>query len=195
MSLLLLGKPAPQFTAKAVVNGNSIADFSLDSMLGRYVVLFFYPLDFTFVCPTELHSFQERLSDFSQRGADLVACSVDSVYTHSAWLRSPKNQGGIEGITYPILSDLNKSIAAQYHVLDQNQGIAYRGLFVIDPKGIVRYVQINDLPIGRSVEETLRIVDALIFHAEHGEVCPANWKKGSKSLEPTEEGLKGFFAH
>lgn len=195
MSLLLLGKPAPQFSAKAVVNGHTIADFSLDSLLGRYVVLFFYPLDFTFVCPTELHSFQERLADFSQRGADLVACSVDSVYTHSAWLRSPKNQGGIEGITYPLVSDLNKSIAAQYHVLDSDQGIAYRGLFIIDPKGIIRYVQINDLPIGRSVEETLRIVDALIFHAEHGEVCPANWKKGSKSLQATEEGLKSFFAH
>lgn len=195
MSLLLLGKPAPKFSAKAVINGNTITDFSLDSLLGHYVVLFFYPLDFTFVCPTELHSFQERLADFSQRGVEIVACSVDSVYSHSAWLRSPKNQGGIEGITYPLVSDLNKSIAAQYHVLDENQGIAYRGLFIIDPKGIVRYVQINDLPIGRSVEETLRIVDALIFHAEHGEVCPANWKKGSKSLEATEEGLKSFFAH
>lgn len=195
MSLLLLGQPAPQFSSKAVINGNTISDFSLASMLGRYVVLFFYPLDFTFVCPTELHSFQEHLSEFTKRGVEVVGCSVDSVYTHLAWLRSPKTQGGIEGITYPLISDLNKSIARQYHVLDEKEGIAYRGLFIIDPKGIVRHQQINDLPIGRSIEETLRIVDAILFHAEHGEVCPANWQKGSKSLQPTEEGLKVFFTH
>jgi peroxiredoxin (alkyl hydroperoxide reductase subunit C) len=185
MSLLLLGQPAPSFSAKAVIKDTIISDFCLESFLGKYVVLFFYPLDFTFVCPTELHAFQEYLPKFQERGVEIIGCSVDSPYTHLAWLQSPKTKGGIEGITYPLVSDLNKSIAKKYYVLDEKEGIAYRGLFIIDPKGIVRHVQINDLPIGRSMEETLRTIDAILFHAEHGEVCPAGWQKGKKSMQPT----------
>ena len=194
MNTLLVGRKAPSFSGKAAFKGKTVADFSLGSLLGKYVVLFFYPLDFTFVCPTELHAFQIKLEEFHKRGAELVACSVDSCYSHQAWLNTPKLQGGIEGIEYPILSDLNKSIARDYHVLNEEEGIAYRGLFIIDPEGIVRHQLINDFPIGRSVDEVLRILDALIFHKLHGEVCPANWHSGAKSMKATPEGLAQFFS-
>ncbi len=193
MSSLLVGRKAPKFSAKAVCKGEMIADFSLEKLLGRYVVLFFYPLDFTFVCPTELHAFQSKLKDFQQRGAEIVGCSVDSCYTHQAWLNTPKSKGGIEGITYPILADLSKTIALDYHVLEEKEGIAFRGLFVIDPKGIVRHQLVNDLPIGRSVDEVLRILDALIFHEQYGEVCPANWRTGEKTMKTDAQGLVDFF--
>lgn len=193
MSMLLIGKKAPQFQAEAVVNGEIVKNFSLESFGGKYVILFFYPLDFTFVCPTELHAFQEKLSEFEVRGAQVVGCSVDSVFCHLAWLKIPKVEGGIKGVTYPMVSDLNKDIAKQYHVLDMQAGVAFRGLFLMDQRGAVRHQLVNDLPLGRSVDEVLRLLDALIFHEKHGEVCPANWKKGDKLMKPSQEGLSAYF--
>ncbi len=192
MGSLLVGRKAPNFSAKAVSKGQFI-DCSLQDYLGKYVVLFFYPLDFTFVCPTELHAFQDKKEDFLERGAELIGCSIDSVYSHLAWLNTPRSKGGIEGIEYTILADLNKSIARDYQVLDEQEGIAYRGLFIIDPEGVICHQVVNDLPIGRSVQETLRVLDAIIFHKENGEVCPANWTPGKKSMQTTQEGLVHFF--
>jgi peroxiredoxin 2/4 len=192
--MLLIGKKAPSFRCKAVVNGAIVEDFSLENLANKYVVLFFYPLDFTFVCPTELHAFQEELEEFQKRGAEVVACSVDSCYSHLAWVNTPKSKGGIEGVSYPLVADLSKSIARDYHVLEEKEGIAYRGLFVIDPEGVIRHQVVNDLPIGRSIIEVLRVLDALIFHANYGEVCPANWKQGSKALQATSQGVEYFFA-
>ncbi|MBM3199210.1 MAG: peroxiredoxin [Chlamydiae bacterium] len=194
MSTLLIGRKAPSFTAKALVQGKIIENFSLQSFLGKYVVLFFYPLDFTFVCPTELHAFQSRLLDFEKRGAQLVGCSIDSCYSHFAWVKTPKAKGGIEGIEYPLVSDLNKSIAKEFHVLEENLGIAYRGLFILDREGVVRHQLVNDFPLGRSVEEVLRTLDALIFYETHGEVCPANWHAGDIAMKPTQEGLVQYFS-
>ena len=193
MSHLLIGKTAPHFKAKAVVKGIILDEFSLLDFLGKYVVFFFYPLDFTFVCPTELHAFQEKLAEFEKRNTQVVACSVDSWFSHCAWLNTPKSKGGIEGVEYPIVSDLNKTISSNYQVLKEDEGVAYRGLFLIDKQGIVRHQLINDLPIGRSVDEVLRTVDALISFEKNGEVCPANWKIGSKSMKPTQEGLVSYF--
>ena len=192
--MTLVGKKAPKFTAKAVVNHN-ISTVNLDDYLGQYVVLFFYPLNFTFVCPTELHAFQEQLPAFEKRGVQLIGCSVDSHFSHAAWLKAPKTSGGIEGVSYPLVSDLNKSIAKAYDVLNEEAGIAYRGLFLLDQQGIVRHALVNDLGLGRSVGEVLRLVDALIFHEKNGEVCPANWQAGSKGMKPTEQGLTEFFGH
>lgn len=193
MSQLLMGKPAPHFTAKAVVKGQIIDAFSLRDLLGKYVVFFFYPLDFTFVCPTELHAFQEKLPEFEKRGAALVGCSVDSWFSHAAWLNIPRNKGGIAGVEYPIVSDLTKQIASSYQVLKEEDGIAYRGLFLIDKQGIIRHQLINDLPLGRSVDEVLRMLDALDFVEKNGEVCPANWKSGARSMKPTQEGVVAYF--
>jgi len=193
MSNLLIGKAAPIFKAKAVVKGKIIDEFSLEDFLGKYVLFFFYPLDFTFVCPTELHAFQDKLTEFHKREAQVIGCSIDSWYTHAAWMNQPKSQGGIAGIEYPIVSDLNKEIAKDYHVLKENEGIAYRGQFLIDKTGIIRHQLVNDLPIGRSVDEALRLLDALIFHEKNGEVCPANWSAGAKSMKPTQEGLVQYF--
>ncbi|HEX2580256.1 MAG TPA: peroxiredoxin [Rhabdochlamydiaceae bacterium] len=190
----LIGKPAPSFKTKAVVNGKIVTDFSLSCFLGKYVVFFFYPLDFTFVCPTELHAFQQQLENFGKKNAQVVGCSVDSANCHLAWLNTPKNKGGIEGVSYPLVSDLTKSIAQNYQVLKEDEGIAYRGLFLIDKEGIVRHQLVNDLPLGRSVEEALRILDALIHFEKHGEVCPANWTTGAKTMKPTQEGLENYFA-
>ena len=189
----LVGKKAPEFKAKAVVNGQIVDHFSLSDFHGKYVVFFFYPLDFTFVCPTELHAFQEKLKEFEKRGAQVVGCSVDSWFSHSAWLDMPKEKGGICGVTYPIVSDITKSIARDFQVLKEEDGIAYRGLFLLDQQGIVRHQLVNDLPLGRSVDEVLRLLDALIFHEQHGEVCPANWKPGAKAMKPDEEGLAEYF--
>lgn len=194
MSQILIGKTAPHFSTQAVVKGKIINDFSLRDYINRqYVVLFFYPLDFTFVCPTELHAFQEKLFEFEERNAALIGCSVDSCYSHLAWLSTPKSQGGIQGIQYPLVSDLNKTIAKNYQVLKEEEGIAYRGLFLIDKQGIIRHQLINDLPLGRSVEEALRMLDALAYFEKNGEVCPANWKLGSKSMKPTTDGLAHYF--
>lgn len=194
MNPILVGKKAPQFKAKAVVGDKIIDNFSLEEYIGKYVLFFFYPLDFTFVCPTELHAFQERLLDFRARNAEVVACSVDSWYSHYTWLTTPKNKGGIQGIEYPIVSDLNKVISRLYQVLKEEEGIAYRGLFLIDRQGIIRHQLINDLPLGRSIDEALRTLDALIFHEKYGEVCPANWNVGEKTMLPTQEGLVKYFS-
>lgn len=189
----LVGKKAPEFKAKAVVKDKVYDDFCLSDFVGKYVLFFFYPLDFTFVCPTELHAFQEKLKEFEQRNVQIVGCSVDSCFSHSAWLATPKSKGGIQGVAYPIVSDLNKSISRNFQVLKEEEGIAYRGLFLIDKEGIVRHQIVNDFPLGRSVDEALRMVDALISHEEHGEVCPANWKAGAKMMKPTEQGLAEYF--
>jgi peroxiredoxin (alkyl hydroperoxide reductase subunit C) len=190
----LVGKEAPGFDAKAVVDGKIVEGFSLKDLQGKKVLLFFYPLDFTFVCPTELHAFQEKLEEFEKKNCQVIGCSVDSVFTHLAWLKTPKSKGGIEGVDYPLLSDLNKLIAERYGVLIREEGIALRGLFLIDEKGIVRHQVVNDLPLGRSVDEALRMLDALIFFEKHGEVCPANWRQGNKAMKATPEGLAQFFA-
>ncbi|MBF8264083.1 MAG: pRDX1 [Parachlamydiales bacterium] len=189
----LIGKKAPEFKAKAVVKDKILDDFSLTDYSGKYVIFFFYPLDFTYVCPTELHAFQERLKDFEKRNAQVIGCSVDSWYSHLAWLNIAKNKGGIQGITYPIVSDLNKTISRSFQVLKEDEGVAYRGLFLIDRNEIIRHQLVNDLPLGRSVDEALRLLDALIFHEQNGEVCPANWKSGAKAMKPTEQGLAEFF--
>lgn len=190
---LLVGKSAPDFSAKAVINNQIVSDFSLKNFQGKYVVLFFYPLDFTFVCPTELHAFQEKLAEFEARQAQVIGCSIDSCYSHHAWLNTPKNKGGIQGVTYPLVSDINKTIAKDYDVLFEEEGIAYRGLFLIDREGRVRHQVVNDLPLGRSVEEALRILDALIFFEKNGEVCPANWQSGKPSFKPNHDALEKYF--
>ena len=190
---MLVGKKAPDFNTQAVVGDKIVNHFSLKNYLGKYILFFFYPLDFTFVCPTELHAFQAAKEDFEKRGAQLVGCSVDSAHCHVAWLGTPKAKGGIQGITYPLVADLNKSIAKDYQVLKEDEGIAYRGLFLIDREGVVRHQLVNDLPLGRSVEEALRLLEALIFHEAHGEVCPANWKVGNPSMKATREGLEDYF--
>lgn len=193
MNSLLVGNAAPDFKTKAVVKGSIVENFSLQDFLGKYVVFFFYPLDFTFVCPTELHAFQEMAAEFEARNAQVIGCSVDSSFSHLTWFQTPRSKGGIEGVEYPLVSDLNKSISRSYHVLKEDEGIAYRGLFLIDRQGIVRHQLVNDLPLGRSIEEVLRILDALITFEEQGEVCPANWKVGLKTMKPTTEGLLGYF--
>ncbi|MBF0386876.1 MAG: peroxiredoxin [Candidatus Omnitrophica bacterium] len=190
---VLVGKQAPDFSATAVKEDQIIDKFSLSSLKGKHVVLFFYPLDFTFVCPTELHAFSDKLEEFNKRGVEVVGVSVDSHFSHLAWLRIPKSRGGIEGVRYPIVSDLNKTISRDYDVLAEGRGIAYRGLFLIDRTGIVRHQVVNDLPLGRSVDEALRMVDALQFFEANGEVCPANWRKGDKSMKADQKGLEAFF--
>ena len=205
----LIGKQAPKFSAAAVVNGHEIVDnFSLEQYKGnKYVVFFFYPMDFTFVCPTELHAFQEKLAEFEKRNVAVVGCSVDSQHSHFAWLNTPKNQGGIQGVTYPIVADLSKSISESFGVLagsyapDENGNwvcegtpVAYRGLFLIDKEGVVRHSVINDLPLGRSVDEAIRVVDALQHFEEFGEVCPANWTKGKDAHKATEDGVASYLS-
>ncbi|RUA09170.1 MAG: peroxiredoxin [Flavobacteriia bacterium] len=206
---VLVGKKAPSFTAQAVVDGGKIVEeFSLDQYLGKkHVVFFFYPKDFTFVCPTELHAFQEKLAEFEKRNTAVVACSTDTEQSHWGWLQVSKAQGGIKGVKYPIVADTNKTISKNYDVLagdfyydenDQLQAegelIAYRGLFLIDKDGIVRHQLVNDLPLGRNVDEALRMVDALQFNEEHGEACPANWNSDKEGLEATHEGVADYLA-
>lgn len=191
--MVLVNKPAPDFCAKTVIDQKIVDDFKLSQFRGKYVVLFFYPLDFTFVCPTEIHAFQDKLSEFEKRNVQVIGVSTDSWFSHLAWLKTPKNVGGIQGVTYPLVSDFNKSIATQYGVLLENLGVALRGLFLIDKEGIVQHQVVNNLPLGRSVEEVLRVVDALQFTEKYGEVCPANWKNGAKAMKPSENGLKEYF--
>ncbi|TAL67453.1 MAG: peroxiredoxin [Bacteroidetes bacterium] len=206
---VLTGKKAPAFTASAVINGGEIIEgFSLGQYLGKkYVVFFFYPADFTFVCPTELLAFQERIKEFEERNVAVVACSVDSHFSHWKWLQTELNQGGIKGVKYPIVSDLSKTISENYDVLAGDYDYsedgdvtftgdprAYRGLFLIDKKGIVRHQTVNDMPLGRSVSETLRMVDALQFFEENGEVCPADWHKGEKGMKATQEGVSKYLS-
>ena len=192
--MVLVNKPAPNFSAKAVVQDTILENFSLSDFHGKkYVVLFFYPLDFTFVCPTELHAFQEKLDEFTKRHVQVIGVSTDSWFSHLAWLNLDKKLGGISGVTYPLVSDFTKKIARDYDVLIEEEGIALRGLFLIDKNGIVQHQLVNNLPLGRSVDEVLRLVDALQFTEKHGEVCPANWQKGEKAMKPNEKGLKEFF--
>jgi len=191
---VLVGRQAPEFDLEAVVDGGKFIDScKLSDYRGKYVVLFFYPLDFTFVCPTELHAFQSRLEEFSHKNVAVLGCSVDSKFSHHAWLNTPRSQGGIQGVTFPLLSDINKEASKAYDVLAEKEGVAYRGLFLIDREGIVRYQVVNDLGLGRNVEEVLRMVEALQFTEEFGEVCPANWQKGERAMKPTDEGLKEYF--
>lgn len=192
--MVLVSKKAPEFCAKAVVNNQVVNEFKLSDYRGKYVVLFFYPLDFTFVCPTELHAFQEKLNEFKKRNTEVVAVSTDSWFSHLAWLRTPQKEGGIAGVTYPIVSDFNKTISRDYGILLEDLGVALRGLFLIDQNGVVQHQVVNNLPLGRSVEEALRMVEALQFTEKHGEVCPANWKEGKKAMKATEAGLKEYFA-
>lgn len=206
---VLVGKVAPRFSAQAVINGKDIVeDFSLEQYLGqKHVVFFFYPKDFTFVCPTELHAFQEKLAEFEARNVAVVACSTDTEQSHWGWLQMPKEKGGIHGITYPIVADTTKTISMNYGVLfgeyDFNEDdemvstgpmIAFRGLFLIDKDGIVRHQIVNDLPLGRNVDEALRMVDALQYFEENGEVCPANWHKGSIAMKATHDGVADYLA-
>jgi peroxiredoxin 2/4 len=205
----LVGKKAPHFSAGAVVNGGTVVNgFSLDQYIGKkHVVFFFYPKDFTFVCPSELHAFQSRLADFEARGCAVVACSTDTEESHWGWLQMDKAAGGIKGITYPVVADTTKTISMNYGVLagdyDYNENgeleatgpmIAYRGLFLIDKSGVVQHALINNFPLGRNVDEALRMVDALQFFEENGEVCPANWTKGSEGMKATHEGVAQYLA-
>ncbi len=190
---VLVGKQAPDFTATAVEKDQIIENFKLSDFKGQYIVLFFYPLDFTFVCPTELHAFSDKLNDFSERNTKVIGVSIDSHFSHLAWLNTPKSKGGIQGVAYPIVSDLNKTISHDYDVLVDGAGIAYRGLFLLDKDHVVRHQVVNDLPLGRNVSETIRMIDALQFTEKHGEVCPANWNQGDKSMVPTQDGLEAFF--
>ncbi|WP_213318983.1 peroxiredoxin [Chlamydiifrater volucris] len=189
----LVGSQAPSFVARAVVDGE-VETISLESYRGRNVVLFFYPKDFTFVCPTELHAFQDALSDFEKRDAIVLGCSVDDEETHKRWLDTPKKEGGVAGISYPLISDVSREISQKYGVLHPEENLSFRGLFLIDKIGIIRHAVINDLPLGRSVEEELRVLDALLFFERNGMVCPANWKQGSRAMVPNEEGLKEYFS-
>ena len=188
-------KPAPTFTATAVMPDNSFNDnFSLEDLKGKYVGLFFYPLDFTFVCPSEIIAFDKQLQAFKDRGCEVVGVSVDSHFTHLAWKNTPVNAGGIGHVQYPLVADLNKKIARKYGVLLKDAGIALRGLFLIDKEGVLRHALINDLPLGRSVDEAIRLVDALTFTEEHGEVCPANWKQGEEAMKPSAEGVAAYLS-
>ncbi len=206
---VLVGRKAPLFKAQAVVNGGEfVPDFSLEQFVGKkYVLFFFYPKDFTFVCPTELHAFQEKLAEFESRDTQVVACSTDTEMSHWGWLQVSKEKGGIGGVTYPIVADTNKTISTDYDVLvgdyDYNEDgelivegelIAYRGLFLIDKEGIVRHQVVNDLPLGRNVDEALRMVDALQFFEENGEVCPANWSKGKEAMKASHAGTAEYLA-
>lgn len=190
---VLVGKSAPEFNVKAVKAGEVIDGFTLSQFKGKkYVVLFFYPLDFTFVCPTELHEFQAKLAEFEKLDAQVIGASTDSWFSHVAWLETPKKVGGIQGVQYPILSDFNKTVAADYDVLLPG-GMALRGTFIIDKDGIVQSQVVNNLPLGRNIDETLRTLKALQFTEKHGEVCPAGWTEEAKSMKPTADGLKTYF--
>ena len=190
---VLVNKPAPDFTAQAVVEGQ-FKEFKLSDYKGKYVLLFFWPLDFTFVCPTELHAFQDKSDEFKKRNVEVVGVSVDSHFSHFAWVTTPKSQGGIEGVKYPLVADITKSISRDYDVLLEDAGVALRGLFLIDKDGIVQHQVVNNLPLGRNVDEAIRIIDALQHFEAHGEVCPANWTKGDKTMKPDNAGLKEYFA-
>ena len=206
---VLVGKKAPLFSSKAIIDGEKIVEnFSLEQFIGKKtVVLFFYPKDFTFVCPTELFAFQEKLKDFKERNVELIACSTDSEESHWGWLQVDKDNGGIKGITYPIIADIDKTISMNYDVLfgdyevDENDNmfatgpmIAFRALFIIDKNGIVQHQLVNHLPLGRNVDEALRIVDALHHHEENGEVCPANWEKGDEAIEESHDSVAAYLA-
>ncbi|KAG7462773.1 hypothetical protein MATL_G00188290 [Megalops atlanticus] len=183
---------APHFKGTAVHNGE-FKEISLDDFRGKYLVLFFYPLDFTFVCPTEIISFSDKASEFHDVNCEVVGVSVDSHFTHLAWINTPRKSGGLGHINIPLLADLNKQVSRDYGVLLEGPGIALRGLFIIDPSGVIKHMSVNDLPVGRCVEETLRLVKAFQFVETHGEVCPASWTPDSPTIKPTPEGSKEYF--
>lgn len=190
-------QPAPAFSSQALLPNGTFGQVSLDDFKGKYLVLFFYPLDFTFVCPTEIIAFSERIADFEKLNTAVVGCSVDSVHSHLAWTNTPRNKGGLGAMNIPILSDLTKTISKDYGVLlesGDDAGVALRGTFVIDPKGTLRIAHVNDLPVGRSVDEILRVIEALQFNEAHGDVCPANWKKGDATMKPDPVGSKEYFS-
>lgn len=188
----LVTRQAPDFTATAVTPDDRIdTEFSLDRLRGRYVVLFFYPLDFTFVCPSEILAFNAALEEFENRDCEVVGVSVDSEYSHLAWKKTPLDQGGIGPIGFPLVSDLSKNIARSYGVLFRDE-VALRGLFLIDREGVVRHAVVNDLPLGRSVKETLRMLDALRFHEQRGDVCPADWSEGDSGMTPSRQGVVDY---
>lgn len=192
MSSAFVGKPAPDFIADAVVDGD-FKTIKLEHYRGKYLVLFFYPLDFTFVCPTEIIAFSDRAGEFRKIGCELVACSTDSKFCHLEWINKPRKQGGLGEMNVPILADCSHKIARDYGVLKDDEGIAYRGLFIIDPKGMLRQITINDLPVGRSVDETIRLVQAFQFTDKHGEVCPANWNPGKDTIKPDPKKSQTYF--
>ena len=190
----LVTRQAPDFTATAVMGDNSFKeDFKLSDYQGKYVILFFYPLDFTFVCPSEIIAFDKALAKFQEKNCEVVGVSIDSQFTHWAWKNTPVNDGGIGNIQSPLVADLDKKISRQYGVL-LDMGVALRGTFLIDKQGVIRHAVINDLPLGRSIDEALRMVDALEFHESHGDVCPANWKEGEEAMTPTAEGVADYLA-
>nr|AYV89211.1 peroxiredoxin 1 [Tetranychus evansi] len=188
-----IGKPAPVFKGTAVVNG-AFKEISLSDYAGKYVVLFFYPLDFTFVCPTEIVAFSDRVKEFQDIGCEVIACSTDSHFTHLAWVNTPRKQGGLGEMNIPLLADKNLSNSLSYGVYRADDGITFRGLFIIDDKGVLRQITVNDLPVGRSVDETLRLVKAFQYTDRHGEVCPANWKPGDKTIVPDVKSSKEYFS-
>ena len=190
----LVTNPAPDFTATAVMADGSFDEaFTLSSQKGKYVVLFFYPLDFTFVCPSEIIAFDRKLSEFKSRGCEVIGVSVDSHFTHFAWRETAPEAGGIGRVGYPLVADLSKQIARDYGIL-LNESVALRGLVLIDKEGVVRHSTINDLPIGRNIDEAVRTLDALIFHETHGDVCPADWRDGDDAMTPSAEGVASYLA-
>ncbi len=192
---VLVGKPAPDFTANAVMGDNSIRSFTLSKETqGKYVVIFFYPLDFTFVCPSELIAFDHRLDEFKKRGVEVIGVSIDSQFTHLAWKNTPVNNGGIGQVQYPLIADVKHEICRAYDVEFGPAGVAFRGSFLIDKNGTVRHQVVNDLPLGRNVDEMLRMVDALQFTEEHGEVCPAGWNKGKAGMKASTAGVAEYLA-
>jgi len=184
---------APEFAGKAVVDGR-IKDISLSDYKGKYVVLLFYPADFTFVCPTEIIAFSERAEEFKKEGCEVIAVSTDSEFTHLAWTNTPRESGGLGKMNIPLLADRTQVISTAYGVLKADEGVAFRGLFIVDGNGVLRQITINDLPVGRDVDETLRLVQAFKFTDEHGEVCPAGWRKGKRSMKATKEGVSKYLA-
>lgn len=189
---VLVTKPAPDFEADAVLADGSFKSIKLADYRGKYVILFFYPLDFTFVCPTEIIAFSDRIADFKKLNVEVLGVSIDSKFSHLAWRNSPRSEGGIGQVEYPLIADLSKKISAAYDVL-LDAGIALRGLFLIDKEGVVRHQVVNDLPLGRNIDEAIRIVEALQYFEKNGEVCPANWKEGARTIKPTPSGSKTFF--
>ena len=189
----IVGRQAPDFALEGVLNGR-FATYRLSDYKGKWVVLFFYPLDFTFVCPTEILAFSDRLGEFKKLGAEVLGASVDSKFSHLAWTEKPREEGGIKSLAYPLLEDLGKELAEEYGVLDEKGRVALRGLFIIDPDGVVQHATINNTSVGRSVDETLRVLQAFQFVKEHGEVCPADWKPGTKSMKADWEKSKEYFS-
>ncbi len=189
----IVGRQAPDFALEGVLNGR-FANYRLSDYKGKWVVLFFYPLDFTFVCPTEILAFSDRLGEFKKLGAEVLGASVDSKYSHLAWTEKPREEGGIKSLAYPLLEDLGKELAEEYGVLDEAGKVALRGLFIIDPDGVVQHATINNLGVGRSVDETLRVLQAFQFVRDNGEVCPADWKPGTKSMKADWTRSKEYFA-